>query len=147
MMCICWCRCRCVWTTYTMGTQQTSRRSCRSSRRSRRDVVGPTALWVTWTENLRICGVSGGSRGGRDADLGGFVFFLGKKSMKNGCEIFEIHSYNCWFMLLCHFVWNSFFEMNSFSPRKIPNGWKMIHFLLGLNRPIFRSFYCSFKGG
>jgi len=47
----------------------------RSSRRSRRDVVG-TALWVTWTP-LRICGVSGGSRGGRDADLGGFVLFLG----------------------------------------------------------------------
>ena len=49
----------------------------RSSRRSRRDVVG-TALWVTWTP-LRICGVSGGSRGGRDADLGGFVFFFGEE--------------------------------------------------------------------
>lgn len=41
------------------------------------------------------------------------VFFWGgrTKSMKNGCEIFEIHSYNSGFMLLCHFIWNSVSEI------------------------------------
>ena len=51
-------------------------------RLSRRDDV-VAALWVWMWTPLRIYEVSGGSRGGsrggRDADLGGFVFFGGEE--------------------------------------------------------------------
>ena len=145
-MCICWCRCRCVlnYIHYGYSTDQP---------KIDRDLPGdPGAMW--WEPPCRWHGRPWGFAECLVAQgVGGMqiwedlCFFWGRNLWRTDVKSEKfIHTYS-WFMLLCHFVWNSFFEMNSFSPRKIPNGWKMIHFLLGLNRPIFRSFYCSFKGG